>query len=372
MSSIQTIGVIHSNFNEPADPFEMRKHESTITIEDKYREGLFRLEENRYIQIIFQFHLSTDDYSLKSKRYHGEVKGVFASRSPFRPSAVGVTTVELLKIEGTTLTVKGLDAVDGTPLLDIKPYTPVMDENEQEAVCQDFRKRFPREEITRLLKIGDIEKLLVKAGELHGHFCPGVSSGVMAAAYGLKQFDQISDGMEDILAIVETNNCFSDGVQYVTGCTFGNNSLIYRDFGKTAVTITDRDAKGIRIAAKNNSEIMERSFPRFRELFEKVVKERNYDRELLREYKKEAMKASFGMLTKDFDSLFTVQEVSPKIPLYAPMRESIQCDRCGENVMAGKTVDNDGRSLCLPCSRSPYNQLIGEGIICGYDPEVSG
>ena len=58
--------------------------------------------------------------------------------------------------------------------------------------------------------------------------------------------------MEELIAIVETNNCFSDGVQVVTGCTFGNNGLIYKDLGKTAVTVAKRDGTAIRIVLDPN------------------------------------------------------------------------------------------------------------------------
>ena len=53
--------------------------------------------------------------------------------------------------------------------------------------------------------------------------------------------------MEELIVILDTNNCFSDGVQVVTGCTLGNNGLIYRDVGKTAVTVAKRDGTAIRI-----------------------------------------------------------------------------------------------------------------------------
>jgi tRNA (Thr-GGU) A37 N-methylase len=61
---------------------------------------------------------------------NGEFTGVFASCSPRRPGAIGVTTVRLLRRDGNELRVRGLDALDGTPVLDLKPYAPVFDERE--------------------------------------------------------------------------------------------------------------------------------------------------------------------------------------------------------------------------------------------------
>ncbi|MFW5788064.1 MAG: tRNA (N6-threonylcarbamoyladenosine(37)-N6)-methyltransferase TrmO, partial [Halanaerobiales bacterium] len=110
----------------PAPPDEMRQYESTIEIKPEYEEGLYKIEESDFIVVIFNFHLS-ESYNLKSERRFGEIKGVFASRSPHRPSPLGVTTVKLLAREKGQLRVKGLDAVDGTPVVDIKPYAEVMD-----------------------------------------------------------------------------------------------------------------------------------------------------------------------------------------------------------------------------------------------------
>ena len=78
----------------------------------------------------------------------------------------------------------------------------------------------PRAPIEELIRQGDLEGLLRKAGELHGHFCPYVALGVRAGylaltALGIEQ----NLGMEEALAVVETNNCFSDGIQVITGWT---------------------------------------------------------------------------------------------------------------------------------------------------------
>jgi formylmethanofuran dehydrogenase subunit E len=101
-----------------------------------------------------------------------------------------------------------------------------------------------RKNINGLLKSGDLPGLLEKTGDLHGHFCPGVALGVKAGFLAMKKLGAIENlGMEELLAIVECNNCFVDGIQMVTGCSFGNNALIYRDFGKTAFTLIDRNEK---------------------------------------------------------------------------------------------------------------------------------
>ncbi|SJZ36195.1 tRNA (N6-threonylcarbamoyladenosine(37)-N6)-methyltransferase TrmO [Selenihalanaerobacter shriftii] len=138
MSKFNFIGMVRSKFKEPIDPKEMRKEESTIVINPKYVEGLDGIAENDYLQILFYFHLS-EGYELKGARSYGKPRGVFASRSSRRPSPIGVTTVELLERRDNELVVKGLDAIDGTPILDIKPYTAIMDDA-QKNIEEELKK----------------------------------------------------------------------------------------------------------------------------------------------------------------------------------------------------------------------------------------
>jgi len=104
----------------------MRKERSTIVINEEYEDGLYRIEDSEYLQVIFYFDRS-QGYELIAERRKGGVRGVFASRTPGRPSPIGVTVVELVQRRGRELEVKGLDALDGTPVIDIKPYVPVFD-----------------------------------------------------------------------------------------------------------------------------------------------------------------------------------------------------------------------------------------------------
>jgi formylmethanofuran dehydrogenase subunit E len=132
-----------------------------------------------------------------------------------------------------------------------------------------------RSEIESLIRGGDLSGLLRKAGELHGHWCNYLTYGVKAGYYAIKEMGVTNTGMEEVIAIVETNNCFSDGVQMVTGCSFGNNSLIYRDWGKTAVTVSRRDGQAIRIALDSAFEdSREKEYPDAYALFDKLVARR--------------------------------------------------------------------------------------------------
>ncbi len=362
MAEILEIGLVKSAITAPADPFFMREQESSILVNAAYAEGLYRIEENEYLTVVFHFH-QAEGYRLKGPRYDDEVTGVFASRSPRRPGTVGVTTVRLLERKGNELRVKGLDAIDGTPVLDIKPYTPSLDETEQGQVKQDREIQSPRQEIVRAIRRHDLRSLLLGAGSIHGHFCPGLALGVIAGAYGMQEFGLTNDGMEELLAVIEINNCFCDGIQYVTGCTIGNNALIYRDYGKTAVTLCRRDGRELRLAVKSDyREKLNQLVPEFAPLFQKVVTERKGDESDRTEFKKAAAKASFRLLEMPREDIMTAAAVRITIPEYAPIRESIVCENCRESVMGSKIVEHHGKKLCRACTTDRYGELNGEGI----------
>ncbi len=127
------IGRVENGIREPGPLEEFSGVTSVIEVFAEYAEGLYRIEEHEYVDILFHFH-SARGYDLVTKTYNGEIKGVFASRSPRRPAGIGVTTVRLEKREGNRLWVKGLDAIDGTPVLDIKPAVNYFTEEEKRII----------------------------------------------------------------------------------------------------------------------------------------------------------------------------------------------------------------------------------------------
>jgi tRNA-Thr(GGU) m(6)t(6)A37 methyltransferase TsaA len=120
------IGVIHTPFktcdDAPIQPSRARGSKGTITIREDLIEGLSDLDGFSHITLIFHFHLSTD-YELKVIPFLDTVRrGVFATRAPRRPNQIGVSVVRLKKIEGNVIHIQNVDMLDGTPLLDIKPF----------------------------------------------------------------------------------------------------------------------------------------------------------------------------------------------------------------------------------------------------------
>jgi formylmethanofuran dehydrogenase subunit E len=218
--------------------------------------------------------------------------------------------------------------------------------------------------IFELIKAKNHTDLLHLAAQIHGHYCPGLAKGVMASVYAINHLDKQSDGMEDMLAIVETNNCFSDGVQFVTACTFGNNSLIYKDFGKTAFTLTLRNGHGIRMYASTKSKHLSRqTFSHYHQLHQKVIVEQNRDEELLIAYKQAAYERSLTYLTFPINDLFDISEAHVQIPQYAKIVDSVDCTACGESTMKNRTIENaKGDLVCLHCAKTDYAMLDGNGI----------
>lgn len=116
------IGYVHNEFKEAVFDEKMYSSISHIVLKEQLQDGLKDITDFSKIYVLFYFD-RTDDYELiQKRRYDGKVSGVFASRSPKRPNSIGLTLVELLEVKGNILTVRGLDAIDGTPVLDIKPF----------------------------------------------------------------------------------------------------------------------------------------------------------------------------------------------------------------------------------------------------------
>ncbi|MEA3345667.1 MAG: FmdE family protein [Chloroflexota bacterium] len=223
----------------------------------------------------------------------------------------------------------------------------------------------PREELEALIRQGDLESLLRKAGELHGHFCPYLALGVRAGYIALKALGvEQSRGMEEVVAIVETNNCFSDGVQMVTGCTFGNNALVYRDLGKTAVTVAKRNGTAVRIALKAEWEDAFGSrYPEASALFEKIVV--NREEATQTEHKKLMRlwaKSSFEQLALPEEEVFNAEHTKIKVPPFAPIFASVRCSVCEENIMETRARVKDGKPICLECASAEHYLLDGAGI----------
>jgi tRNA-Thr(GGU) m(6)t(6)A37 methyltransferase TsaA len=98
--------------------------EGALVIDEAYREGLTDIEPGQRLSVLFHFHKSPE-FTPELLRIKPPVRdrkfGVFSTHSPFRPNPIGLSVLEVLRVEGCTIHVKGLDMLDGTPILDMKP-----------------------------------------------------------------------------------------------------------------------------------------------------------------------------------------------------------------------------------------------------------
>jgi tRNA-Thr(GGU) m(6)t(6)A37 methyltransferase TsaA len=122
--TFEPIGFVESDIKETRhDPAVFEGTVSRVRVLERFADGLFRIESFERLYIIYLFDRSRGYEMIIHPR--GDVsrpqRGVFATHSPNRPNPVGLTVVELLGVEGPVLTVRGLDAIDGTPVIDIKP-----------------------------------------------------------------------------------------------------------------------------------------------------------------------------------------------------------------------------------------------------------
>jgi tRNA-Thr(GGU) m(6)t(6)A37 methyltransferase TsaA len=129
--TIRPMGVAHTPFlskeDMPIQPAGAAGIEGTIEVFPEFRDGLKDLDGFSHIIVVFNFHRA--EYSkLVTVPFRDDTpRGVFATRSPHRPSGIGISVVRLLEVAGGTLRVQNVDMLDGTPVLDIKPYIPRSD-----------------------------------------------------------------------------------------------------------------------------------------------------------------------------------------------------------------------------------------------------
>lgn len=125
------IGVIHSPFKKPEgtpiQPAGAQGIPGTVEVFPEYTEGLMDIEGFSHIILIYHFHLSKKP-SLRVKPFMDDkAHGVFAMRGPSRPNPIGISIARLVRIEENLLHIEDVDIIDGTPVLDIKPYVPEFD-----------------------------------------------------------------------------------------------------------------------------------------------------------------------------------------------------------------------------------------------------
>ena len=153
---------------------------------------------------------------------------------------------------------------------------------------------------------------------------------------------------EEVVAVVETDMCGVDAIQYLTGCTFGKGNLIHLDYGKNAFTFYRRsDGRGMRVVTRP-------------ELFDEAdddmmsLMRRKMAGEVLSDKEENQLTESRAARTRrimeaDLKELFIVKPVEKPVPKKARVLASLTCEKCGEKTMETRTRRINGQTLCIPC-----------------------
>lgn len=190
------------------------------------------------------------------------------------------------------------------------------------------------------------EKDFQSCVNFHGHACPGLAIGYLAATAGMAWLKERKAEDEEIVAIVETDACGCDAVQVITGCTFGKGNFIFKDYGKTAFSFLSRTSgKALRLILKHNSLSMA---PEHKALFERIHNE-TAEMDDIERFRDLQRQRTIEVLQKPPGDLFNMQEISSTMPPRARVSDSLVCSGCGESVMASKLTQTTDGLLCTPC-----------------------
>ncbi|MDR3089767.1 MAG: tRNA (N6-threonylcarbamoyladenosine(37)-N6)-methyltransferase TrmO [Desulfobulbaceae bacterium] len=132
--TIQPIGLIHTPFTEvkntPIQPFAAKGIRGWLDIDDEFTDGLVDVSGFSHITLLYLFHRITE-HALRVVPFMDTVeRGIFATKAPKRPNRLGISTVKLLGIIGNRVEIEEVDMLDGSPLIDIKPFYPRYDNRE--------------------------------------------------------------------------------------------------------------------------------------------------------------------------------------------------------------------------------------------------
>ena len=167
-----------------------------------------------------------------------------------------------------------------------------------------------------------------KAVKFHGHSCPGLAIGVLVSKYILVNGNDFSID-EELVAVVENDNCSVDAIQALLGTTFGKGNLKYLNHGKNNYSFYNRTSKkAVKLSIKALS---------------------FGDRDMSIEERLEKL------LNAHPEDIFNIEKISFKPPDEAEIHQSIACDNCGEPTMSTRIKEFENKKLCIPCHKKLRN-----------------
>jgi formylmethanofuran dehydrogenase subunit E len=189
------------------------------------------------------------------------------------------------------------------------------------------------------------KELIEKTIAFHGHFCPGLAIGIRAAELALQKLGHTDQN--DLVAIVETDMCGVDAIQFLTGCTFGKGNLIHKDYGKIAFSFYDR-SKEIGFRAVLLPDIQGKAGLELRVLSRKVEDGTANEEDRIR-YEELRGLLQDRYMDVDMEKMFIIMEPTFPVPKPARILQSLRCEACGEMTMESRTRRLGGKTLCIPC-----------------------
>lgn len=220
---LSPIGFVHSSIHSRSD-MPVQGVDAEIEILPQYSEGLAGIEENSHLILVCWMHEADRDVlRAVARKVSSDLpeKGVFSLRSPARPNPLSISVVRLIGIQdGRFLALANVDLIDGTPVIDIKPYQAGWD-------CVFSATGHDRTE--KILKMSPAEYragLIREAMNYHGELCPGVAVAVRIAEAATRAL-KIDLRAPQISVVLGADPCISDALIGITGASRGNCRLRY-------------------------------------------------------------------------------------------------------------------------------------------------
>ncbi|MGO9566235.1 MAG: FmdE family protein [Desulfomonilaceae bacterium] len=189
-----------------------------------------------------------------------------------------------------------------------------------------------------------------EAVRFHGHLCPGLAIGYVAAKVAAQVLGIGASEDEEVVAVVENNSCAVDAIQVLLGCTFGKGNLIFKDWGKQVFTFIDRNAiRAVRVAF--TGPMPERDERRALKARLDSGKATDAERAKWEELRQSAIRQ---LLSADPHDYFLIREVSAEQLPRAEVVATVPCGLCGEATVNTRMLEMDGHLVCRDCASGTY------------------
>jgi formylmethanofuran dehydrogenase subunit E len=192
------------------------------------------------------------------------------------------------------------------------------------------------------------DQTLQRIVEFHGHMCPGLAMGIQVGQVATKEVGR-NTRENPVLAVVETNLCPLDGIQYTTGCTMGMHAIVLRQWGKMGFSFYAlKERRAIRVTPKPGAFEADPDYAEHTALMAKTRSGQATPEDQAR-FRELHLARSHRALEADPYDMWVVDEVEFAPPPIIQGHADQTCDACGEGVVEDCTRSHGGRTLCIPC-----------------------